>query len=104
NDAFSRWQAFNTLLTDALIAAFRQTLGGKQPDFASQLTELAGNIASDETLEPAYRALALALPGDADIARDIGKNIDPDAIHSARQALALAIGTANGEIFSGPYD
>ncbi|TIT54561.1 MAG: DUF3458 domain-containing protein, partial [Mesorhizobium sp.] len=62
NDAFSRWQAFNTLLTDALIAAFRQTLGGKQPDFASQLTELAGNIASDETLEPAYRALALALP------------------------------------------
>ncbi|TGU55140.1 aminopeptidase N C-terminal domain-containing protein, partial [Mesorhizobium sp. M2D.F.Ca.ET.148.01.1.1] len=33
-----------------------------------------------------------------------GKNIDPDAIHSARQALALAIATANGEIFSGLYD
>jgi aminopeptidase N len=29
SDEFSRWQAFNTLLTDALIGAFRQTLGGK---------------------------------------------------------------------------
>ncbi|MDB5924868.1 MAG: aminopeptidase, partial [Betaproteobacteria bacterium] len=104
SDAFSRWQAFNTLLTDALIAAFREILGGKQPVFATRLVELAGSIAGDETLEPAYRALALALPGEADIARDIGKNIDPDAIYAARQALALAIGTANGEVFSGLYD
>jgi len=103
SDAFSRWQAFNTLLTDALIAAFRQILGGKQPVFAPRLTELAGSIAGDETLEPAYRALALALPGDADIARDIGKNIDPDAIHAAREALALAIGNANREPFAGLY-
>ncbi|TPN45181.1 MULTISPECIES: aminopeptidase N [unclassified Mesorhizobium] len=104
SDAFSRWQAFNTLLTDTLISAFREILGGKQPVFAKRLTELAGSIAADETLEPAYRALALALPGDADIARDIGRNIDPDAIHTARQALALAIGTANGAVFSGLYD
>ncbi len=104
SDAFSRWQAFNTLLTDALIAAFRQILGGKQPVFAQRLTELAGSIAGDETLEPAYRALALALPGDADIARDIGKNIDPDAIHAAREALALAIGSANRDTFAGLYD
>ena len=31
---------------------------------------------------------ALALPGEADIARDIGKGIDPDAIFAAREALA----------------
>ncbi|WP_214473261.1 aminopeptidase N [Mesorhizobium sp. dw_380] len=104
SDAFSRWQAFNTLLTDALIAAFREILGGKQPVFATPLTELAGRIAGDEALETAYRALALALPGDADIARDIGKNIDPDAIHTARQALALAIATANRESFAKLYD
>ena len=89
SDAFSRWQAFNTLLTDALIAAFRKILGGKPPVFASDLTDLAGSIAGDETLEPAYRALALSLPGEADIAREIGKNIDPDAIFATREALAL---------------
>ena len=33
SDPFSRWQAFNTLLTEALIAAFRKILGGKQPTF-----------------------------------------------------------------------
>ncbi|RUW93625.1 aminopeptidase N [Mesorhizobium sp. M7A.F.Ca.US.010.02.1.1] len=103
SDAFSRWQAFNTLLTDALISAFREVLGGKQPAFAPRLIELAGSIAGDETLEPAYRALALALPGEADIARDIGRNIDPDAIYAAREALALAIGTANRDVFSGLY-
>src|SRR5205085_806699 len=69
-DAFARWQAFNTLLTDALIAAFRQVLGGKEPAFTAKLAALAGRIAGDETLEPAYRALALTLPGEADIARD----------------------------------
>lgn len=104
SDAFSRWQAFNTLLTDALIAAFRQILGGKRPEFTAQLTGLAGKIAGDETLEPAYRALALALPGESDIARDIGKSIDPDAIFSSREALALAIAKANRESFASLYD
>ncbi|TGT61315.1 aminopeptidase N [Mesorhizobium sp. M00.F.Ca.ET.170.01.1.1] len=104
SDAFSRWQAFNTLLTDALIAAFRQVLGGKAPAFAARLAELAGRIAGDETLEPAYRALALSLPGEADIARDIGKGIDPDAIFVAREALARTIAKANRETFSALYD
>ncbi|MFA6156038.1 aminopeptidase N [Mesorhizobium sp.] len=104
SDAFSRWQAFNTLLTDTLIAAVRHTLDSKQHAFARRLTELAGDIAGDETLEPAYRALALGLPGEADIARDMGKNIDPDAIHTAREALALAIGSANQGAFSSLYD
>ena len=104
SDAFARWQAFNTLLTDALIAAFRQTLGGKRPEFTARLTGLAGKIAGDETLEPAYRALALALPGESDIARDIGRNIDPDAIFSGRAALALAIAKANRDTFASLYD
>lgn len=103
SDAFARWQAFNTLLTDALIAAFRQILGGAKPAFTARLTGLAGKIAGDETLEPAYRALALALPGEADIARDIGKNIDPDAIFAAREALALAIARANQDAFTNLY-
>ncbi len=103
SDAFARWQAFNTLLTDALIAAFRQILGGAKPAFSARLTGLAGKIAGDETLEPAYRALALSLPGEADIARDIGRTIDPDAIFAAREALALEIARANQDAFADLY-
>ncbi|TPL49494.1 aminopeptidase N [Mesorhizobium sp. B2-4-6] len=104
SDAFARWQAVNTLLTDALIAAFRQILGGKEPVFAARLAELAGRIAGDEALEPAYRALALSLPGEADIARDIGKGIDPDAIFAAREAMARMIAEANREAFPTLYE
>ncbi|QPC94010.1 aminopeptidase N [Mesorhizobium sp. INR15] len=103
SDAFARWQAFNTLVTDAMIGAFRQVLGGQQPAFAARLTGLAGRIAGDETLEPAYRALALALPSEADIARDIGRNIDPDAIFAGREALTIAMAKANQQAFSDLY-
>lgn len=99
SDTFSRWQAFNTLLSDALIAAFRQVRGGKAPEFSAELAGLAGAFAEDTSLEPAYRALALTLPGEADIAREIGNNIDPDAIFSAREALARLIADTNAEAF-----
>ncbi|MDN5926698.1 MAG: aminopeptidase N [Hyphomicrobiales bacterium] len=98
-DLYSRWQALNTLFTDALIAASRQLRGGKLPKFSAGTIALAGITAEDETLEPAYRALALTLPGEADIAREIGSNIDPDAIFEAREALISAIAAANGEVF-----
>jgi aminopeptidase N len=99
SDAFSRWQAFNSLLTDALMNASRQIRGGKQPEFPEELAGLAAAIASTEMLEPAFRALALALPGEADIARELGSNIDPDAIFAAREALAGAIADANAGLF-----
>ncbi|MFU0506623.1 aminopeptidase N [Pseudaminobacter sp. NGMCC 1.201702] len=103
SDPFCRWEAFNALQTEALIAASRNAFGGKAAEFKGELVELAGAIAGDETLEPAYRALALTLPGEADIARDIGTNIDPDAIFAAREALTIAIATSNRESFSALY-
>ena len=104
SDAFSRWQASNTLQTQALIRAFRRVLGGAKPTFSARLTGLAGRIAGDETLEQAYRALALTLPGEVDMARDIGTNIDPDAIFASRNALAVAIARENEPIFARLYE
>ena len=103
SDAFSRWQAFNTLLTDALVAAFRQIRGGNAPEFAREIVDLAAAFAVDAGLEPAYRALALTLPGEADIAREIGANIDPDAIFAAREQLARSIAAANAPVFAELY-
>jgi aminopeptidase N len=99
SDLFSRWQASNTLFTDAIIAACRGIRGGKQPEFSADLLALAGWIADDDTLEPAFRALALTLPGESDIARELGSDIDPDAIFAARTALANAIASANRQTF-----
>src|SRR5690606_2186499 len=40
----------------------------------------------------------------ADIARELGGNIDPDAILAARDALVLALGHSNAAAFASLYD
>ncbi len=44
------------------------------------------------------------MPEEADIARDIGSNIDPDLIRNSREALLSAIATHGSEIFANAYD
>ncbi len=103
SDLVARWQALTTLFTQSLIQGFRMVRGQKQPEFDHSLVEAAGEIAADRSLEPAYRALALTLPAEADVAREIGSNIDPDAIYIAREALTDAIARQNRETFRRLY-
>jgi aminopeptidase N len=98
-DLYSRWQALNTLFIDALKTAALRRRGNKTPAFDAELVALAGGIARDDTLEPAYRALSLTLPAEGDIAREMGSNIDPDAIFQAREALVAAIAAENAAPF-----
>ena len=102
-DLVARWQALNTLFSDALIRGFRAVRRQEKPGFDAGLVQAAGEIAADETLEPAYRALALTLPAEADIAREIGSDIDPDAIFAAREDLVGAIAGSNAATFAGLY-
>lgn len=99
-DLFSRWQSLNGLFTEALIAACRAIRGGKAPAFDAALLAHPSEIAADETLEHAFRALALTLPGESDVAREIGENVDPEAIHKARHALLKAVAEAGRKVFS----
>jgi aminopeptidase N len=61
-----------------------------------QLMLALATILEDSALEPAFVALALAPPGEGDIAREIGRDIDPDAIFRARAGLRAAIGEQLG--------
>src|SRR5690606_21655243 len=81
-DLYNRWEAINALCTEALIAASTSGNHEFDPDLIQCLIEMASN----ESLEPAYRALALTLPSEADIAREIGSNVNPDAVLAARSA------------------
>src|SRR6185295_4343925 len=53
---------------------------------------LSLTIANDD-LEPGYRAQFLLLPSESDLARVIAQDVDPLAIHKARNDLRKAIGT-----------
>jgi aminopeptidase N len=104
SDPVGRWQALTKLLTGALIAGVKQARGGKKPAIDAEIVGLIGQIAGDETLDEAFRALCLTLPGESDIAREIGKDIDPDAVLASREALVKAIAGAHSEAFAGLYD
>ncbi len=101
SDLVARWQALNGLLSDHLIETSKAP--APQSNMAGRLAEVLGAIAADDALEPAYRALALTPPSEADVAREIGSNIDPDAIHVARNTLVDVMAAANRESFEALY-
>ena len=111
-DPFNRWQAVQTLATRLLVnhvAALRAGGAGREDP---GLLDAFSAILADGGLEPAFVALVLTLPGEADIAREIGRDVDPDAVFSARAALRAALGRhLTGALFdhyrrlseAGPY-
>ncbi len=88
-DPFNRWQAVQALAMGILLADVRKT---RAEATREELIAAMAEILTDARLEPAFVAQSLSLPGEADIAREIGSDIDPDAIFKARLALRTAIG------------
>ncbi len=96
-DPFNRWQAVQTIAMQALkrgtAAVRRRERVDFDPAFFDALAEITGN----EDLEPAFRAQVLALPGQADIAREIGEDVDPDAIAAAHNQIRARLADRIGD-------
>jgi len=98
-DLFSRWQALNELAMRDLTAATRNARDGGSFSGDAMLIDSLLAALADDTLEPAFRAQALTLPDEADIAREIGSDVDPDAIHLARERVVVALAEAGAADF-----
>jgi aminopeptidase N len=101
-DPFNRWEAGRALAKDTL---FRMVAEGAPPDPA--LIDSLGPLLADESLDPAFTALALGLPGPDDMAQTLheaGVTPDPLAIHEARERLASAIAAAHETRFAALYE
>ncbi len=88
-DPFNRWEAGRSLARDMLVAMVAKG-AGVSPAWAEALPQLV----LDDSLDPAFRALALRLPAEDDIAQTLhaaGTVPDPDAIRAARRAAATAL-------------
>jgi aminopeptidase N len=83
------------------VAAIRAGAPPRQDD---RLAKALVAVLEDSTLEPAFAALALILPSEGDIAREIGKDIDPDAIFQARTALRMELGERLGVPLTAIYE
>ncbi len=91
-DPFNRWQALQTISMRLLIDNVSAIRAGRDPRSDDKLMHALSAILADAALEPAFVALALVPPGEGDIAREIGHDIDPDAIFRARSKLRGDIG------------
>ncbi len=98
-DSFNRWEAGRSLARDVLCAMVTQ---GAAPSM--DLIQGLGVVARDTTLDPAFRALALRLPGDDEIAATLAAMAvvpDPDAIRTARRSLGVALAQHMGPHLAG---
>ena len=103
-DPFNRWQALQTISMRLLIDNVAALRSGRPTRGDDQLMLALAAILEDTALEPAFVALALVPPGEGDIAREIGRDIDPDAIFRARAGLRAAIGQQLGPALTTLYD
>jgi aminopeptidase N len=102
-DPFNRWQAVQTLAMSLLTTSVAALRTGGSAGADDGLIAALGAIVADTTLEPAFIALTLTPPSEPDVAREIGHNVDPDAIFAARKHLRAAIGRALGPTLASTY-
>ncbi|MBB3949355.1 aminopeptidase N [Aureimonas jatrophae] len=98
-DPFGRWRALTDLVGERLrdgAKAGGTEAGATDPAIAEAL------IASveDGRLEPALRAQMMQLPGEAEIARLIGRDVDPERVHAVREAVLAQIARTGSERLS----
>lgn len=91
SDGFNRWQAGQTYATRLLLRSVGRIRDGGAPHEDKDFSEALRGII-EKSADPAFTAQVIALPGEADIAREIGEDVDPDAIHFAHEALRRMIG------------
>jgi aminopeptidase N len=103
-DPFNRWQALQTISMRLLIDNVAALRSGRPTRSDDQLMLALAAILEDTALEPAFVALALVPPGEGDVAREISRDIDPDAIFRARAGLRAATGEQLGPALATLYD
>ncbi|OYU17107.1 MAG: aminopeptidase N, partial [Rhodobacteraceae bacterium PARR1] len=88
-DPFNKWEAGRTLAKDLLIRMVTEG-ASPGPDWLAAMAR----VAFDDALDPAFRALALRLPGEDDLAATLhaaGIVPDPASIHAERRRMARAL-------------
>jgi aminopeptidase N len=87
-DPFARYEAMQELAFAELLTETR----GEKADFEPLIRASRNTLRSNE-LDPAFKAEAIMIPQESVIAERL-EQIDPDAIHGARERLRTAVGCA----------
>ncbi|MGR7993724.1 aminopeptidase N [Xanthobacter sp. ZOL 2024] len=99
-DPFNRFDALQGLALGLL----KESARTGAPAAPEALIGAAELLLADPALDPAFKAQALALPGEGEVARELATDVDPDAIYAARKALKGSVGAALASGFKGAYE
>ncbi|HGG9807902.1 TPA: aminopeptidase N [Neisseria meningitidis] len=86
SDAFTRWEAAQTLYRRAVAANLAALSDGIELPKHEKLLAAVEKVISDGLLDNAFKALLLGVPSEAEL-WDGAENIDPLRYHQAREAL-----------------
>jgi aminopeptidase N len=98
SDPFNRYEAVERLAMQHLVSAARGN-----PKNSSALIEALDAALDNDALDDAFIAQLLSLPDESDIAQEIGKGVDPDAILAARRQAKRTIGTTLADKLAARY-
>jgi aminopeptidase N len=115
SDPFNRWEAGQRLAMRRLLQLTEQVKalaeGNRIETMDTTLVDAFRATLNDDSLDPAFREVALTLPSETMVAEQMAV-IDPQAIHTARQFLRKVLAQAlradwmaayEGHQTSGPY-
>ncbi len=89
-DLFNRWQSAQTLAGKLILG---RAAGQVDTSAEAAFVAAVARAIDDETAQPDFHALMLALPGEPELAQAMA-DADPAAIHAAREALRGALARA----------
>jgi len=102
-DPCARWEAGQTYARELLVNVINAIGAGEKPRRGVRYADALRNVLQDDTLEPAFAAMMLDLPGEAELAQHIGADVDADAVHAARTHLQSAVADQLGDLLLDRY-
>ena len=100
-DPFNRWEACNELQMQSLL-----NMAVEDAPSNSALIDAMAIIISDDTVDPAFRALVMSLPSESEMARRLiaqDQKVDPNKLYRARGSFSDALAEKLFELLTELY-
>ncbi|MDA1011651.1 MAG: aminopeptidase N [Proteobacteria bacterium] len=90
DDPFNRWEAGQQLQSRLILSAIPKLEGRLQPSWNNNFIEVLSESLHEAHEDPAFTAELFSTPAESHLAESL-ELVDPDLLHSARNALRLTI-------------
>ncbi|MFN4355924.1 aminopeptidase N [Parvibaculum sp.] len=91
SDSFNRWEAAQRYATGLLAGMVETVKAGGSPRKGTGFAGMVRDILRAKKTDPEFAAQIVLLPSEQALAQIIGKDVDVDAIHDAREILRVSI-------------